>query len=165
MEARKVLHLPADQNVNYSVRRCTEADLDLVEEIERLSFPAPWARAAFADELERPWAHLELLCQGPSGHIVGFCNYWVVADELHILNVAVRPEERRRGHARRLLGHMLEAGRQARVRVLSLEVRASNTAAVALYRRLGFRQVGLRPKYYADNGEDALLMDLELLPA
>jgi [ribosomal protein S18]-alanine N-acetyltransferase len=158
--------LPAEAIANATiVRRCTEADLDAVEEIERLSFPSPWVRAAFADELDRPWAHLELLWEPTRGRVVAFCNYWVVAGELQILNVAVRPDERRRGHAQRLLGHMLAVARAADARVLSLEVRVSNAAAVALYRKLGFREVGRRPRYYADNGEDALLMDLELRPA
>lgn len=158
--------MPAEEIANATiVRRCTEADLDAVEEIERLSFPSPWARAAFADELDRPWAHLELLWEPTCGRVVAFCNYWVVAGELQILNVAVRPDERRRGHAQRLLDHMVAVARAADLRVLSLEVRVSNAAAVALYRKLGFREVGRRPRYYADNGEDALLMDLELRPA
>jgi [ribosomal protein S18]-alanine N-acetyltransferase len=139
-----------------------EADLDQVVEIERLCFPSPWLRQAFADELARPWARLELLRQGP--RVVGFCNYWLVADEVHILNVAVHPEEQRRGHGARLLRHILDEAKRAKARVLSLEVRVSNAAARGLYRSFGFREVGLRPRYYADNGEDAVLMDLELAP-
>jgi ribosomal-protein-alanine N-acetyltransferase len=151
-----------DTTEDYTIVRSTEADLDAIEAIERLSFPSPWARQAFADELARPWARLEILRHDATGGVVAFCNYWLVADELHILNVAVHPEERRRGHAARLLRHMLdEAGRQA-ARVASLEVRVSNLAAAALYRKFGFREVGVRPKYYANNGEDALLMDKEL---
>jgi len=149
---------------DYVLARCTEADLDAVEEIERLSFPAPWSRQAFTDELARPWARLEILRHAGIGRVVAFSNYWMVADELQILNVAVHPDERRRGHAGRFLRHIVEEARRARVRVLSLEVRISNQAAVALYRKLGFREVGVRPKYYADSGEDALLMDLELAP-
>jgi ribosomal-protein-alanine N-acetyltransferase len=149
---------------DYVLARCTEADLDAVEEIERLSFPAPWTRQAFIEELDRPWARLDVLLRATTRRAVAFSNYWIVADELHILNVAVHPTERRRGHADRLLGHILEEARRTQVRVLSLEVRVSNQAAVALYRRLGFREVGVRPKYYANNGEDALLMDLVLAP-
>ena len=147
---------------DYVLARSTEADLDAIEEIERLCFPAPWARQAFADELARPWARLESLRRGPAGRVVAFCNYWLVADELHILNVAVHPEERRRGHAARLLRHLLDEAVGHRARVISLEVRVSNRAAAALYRKFGFREVGVRPRYYADNGEDALLMDLEV---
>jgi [ribosomal protein S18]-alanine N-acetyltransferase len=155
------LPLP-DHDPDYLLVRCSEADLDAVEEIERLSFPSPWARAAFADELARSWARLELLREKAGGRIVAFCNYWQVADEVHLLNLAVRPEERRRGHAARLLRHVLEVARDGQARVISLEVRVSNIAAAALYRKFGFREVGTRPRYYANNGEDALLMDLEL---
>jgi ribosomal-protein-alanine N-acetyltransferase len=147
---------------DYILARSTEADLDAIEAIERLCFPAPWARQAFTDELLRPWARLEILRHGATGRVVAFCNYWLVADELHILNVAVHPEERRRGHAARLLRHILDEALRNQARVASLEVRVSNLAAAALYRKFGFREVGVRPKYYANDGEDALLMDLEL---
>jgi ribosomal-protein-alanine N-acetyltransferase len=142
----------------------TEADLDAVMAIERLSFPTPWVRQAFSDELLRPWARLEVLRQAATGKVLGFCNYWLVADELHILNVAVHPDERRQGHAARLLQHILGEASRNKTRVVSLEVRLSNQAAQALYRKFGFREVGTRPRYYADNGEDALLMDREVSP-
>jgi ribosomal-protein-alanine N-acetyltransferase len=151
-----------DTTDDYTIARSIEADLDAIEAIERLSFPAPWARQAFADELLRPWARLDILRHGATDRVVAFCNYWLVADELHILNVAVHPEERRRGHAARLLRHMLDEARRQAARVASLEVRVSNLAAAALYRKFGFREVGVRPKYYANDGEDALLMDKEL---
>jgi [ribosomal protein S18]-alanine N-acetyltransferase len=142
-----------------SIAAASAADLDTVMEIERLSFVTPWVRQAFADELERPWARLELLRDGPGGRALGFCNYWLVADELHILNVAVHPDFRKQGHASALVRHILDVARQQKARVVSLEVRASNLPARSLYRKLGFREVGMRPKYYADNGEDAVLMD------
>jgi [ribosomal protein S18]-alanine N-acetyltransferase len=149
---------------DYIIARSTEADLEAVMAIERLSFPTPWQRQAFSDELARPWARLEVLRQVATGGVVGFCNYWLVADELHILNIAVHPDERRRGHAARLLEHILSEANRNKTRVASLEVRLSNHAAQALYRKFGFREVGTRPRYYADNGEDALLMDRELSP-
>jgi ribosomal-protein-alanine N-acetyltransferase len=149
---------------DYIITSSTETDLDAVMAIERLSFPAPWARQAFAEELARPWARLEVLRQVATDAVVAFCNYWLVADELHILNVAVHPDERRRGHAARLVRHILDEASRNKAHVVSLEVRVSNQAAADLYRKFGFREVGRRPKYYADNGEDALLMDRELLP-
>lgn len=151
-----------DKEERYTVARSTEADLDAVMEIERLSFPVPWAEAAFADELTRPWARLEILRHADSGRVVAFCNYWLVADELHLLNIAVHPDERRRGHGARLLRHIIDEAGRGKARVVSLEVRISNHAAAELYRKFGFREVGVRPKYYANNGEDALLLDLEL---
>jgi ribosomal-protein-alanine N-acetyltransferase len=146
---------------DYILAACTEADLDAVMEIERLSFPAPWERQAFAEELMRPWARLRLLREAASVSAVAFCNYWLVADELHILNIAVHPRARRHGHASRILRHILAEARELHVQRLSLEVRVSNQAAQALYRKFGFREVGTRPRYYANNGEDALLMDLD----
>jgi ribosomal-protein-alanine N-acetyltransferase len=155
--------LPAEPaEDDFRIDAAAEADLDAVLEIERLCFPAPWARQAFADELARPWARLEVLRASTSERLVGFCNYWLVADELQILNIAVHPEARRRGHAARLLRHILDQGRRHESRMASLEVRVSNHAAAALYRQFGFREVGIRPRYYADNGEDARLMDLDL---
>jgi ribosomal-protein-alanine N-acetyltransferase len=149
---------------DYIIASSTEADLDAVMAIEELSFPTPWARQAFRDELDRPWARLEVLRQVASGTVVGFCNYWLVADELHILNVAVHPNERRRGRAAQLLQHILDEASRSKTRVVSLEVRMSNRAAQALYRKFGFREVGIRPRYYADNGENAVLMDWEPSP-
>jgi ribosomal-protein-alanine N-acetyltransferase len=146
----------------FAIAGAGQADLDAVMEIERLSFVTPWARQAFADDLGRPGAHLDLLWDRPGGRAVGFCNYWRVADELHILNLAVHPDFRRRGHASTLVRHMLEVARQHQTRVVSLEVRASNRSAQSLYRKFGFREMGMRPKYYADNGENAVLMDLEI---
>lgn len=147
---------------DYVLVRSTEADLDAVMEIEHLAFSTPWVREAFVDELTRPWARLEVLRQKASNRVVAFCNYWLVSDELHILNIAVHPNERRHGHASRLLAHIVSEAHRASFRLLMLEVRVSNTAAQALYRKFGFREIGRRPKYYADTGEDALLMDLEL---
>lgn len=149
---------------NYLLAAGTEADLDAITEIERLSFPTPWTRQAFAEELSRPWARLHILREAKSGRAVGFCNYWLVADELHVLTIAVHPQARRQGHASHILRHILAEAGQKRVRKISLEVRVSNQAAQALYRKFGFRLVGTRPRYYANNGEDALLMDLELGP-
>jgi len=148
---------------HFSIAAASEADLEVVMEIERLSFATPWVRQAFADELARPWAHLELLRDPASGRAIGFCNYWLVADELHILNIAVHPDFRKQGHAKVLVAHILGVAREHRARVVLLEVRASNHPARSLYGKFGFREVGTRPKYYADNGEDAVLMDLEMI--
>lgn len=141
---------------------CTKDDLMAVAEIERLSFSTPWAFDAFAEELTRPWARLEVLRRAPGEKPIGFCNYWLVADEIQIINIAVHPDARRQGFAGILLRHIVHEAKRASFRVLSLEVRMSNTPAQALYRKFGFREVGMRPRYYADNGEDALLMDLTL---
>ncbi len=140
------------------------ADLDQVMEIERLSFPNPWSRQIFIEELEREWAHLEVMRERTArgSRVVAFCNYWLVRDEVHLLNIAASPEARRRGHAARLLAHIVVTARKLRCRFITLEVRRSNLGAIKLYRSFGFRAVGLRRAYYAEDGEDAVVMLLDL---
>ena len=146
----------------YTIQPLTPADLDAVMEIERLSFPTPWLRQAFEEEMARTWARVEVLHDAVTGRCVAFADYWLVADELHILNIATHPEARRHGHGAHLLRHILEVARLASYRSVELEVRRSNLAAQALYRRFEFRQVGIRARYYEDNDEDAIVMSLHL---
>ena len=146
----------------YLIQPLTPADLDAVVEIERLSFRTPWLRQAFEEEMARPWARVEVLRDAVTGRPVAFADYWLVADELHILNIATHPEARRQGHGAQLLRHILELARLASYKTVELEVRRSNLAAQALYHRFQFRQVGMRARYYEDNGEDAILMTLSL---
>jgi [ribosomal protein S18]-alanine N-acetyltransferase len=139
-------------------------EVDEVHEIERLSQPSPWPRSVFAEELAREWARLVVIREREVGdpHVVAFANYWLVRDEVHLLNLAVHPARRRRGHGRRLMDHLLEFARAHRCHYLTLEVRRSNTAAIGLYEAYGFRSVGVRPRYYQDSREDAIVMALEL---
>jgi len=134
----------------------TPADLDAIDEIERASFPAPWAKSTFAAELEREWARIDVARSAE--RIVAFCNYWLVSTELHVLAIATHPAERGRGLAGALLAHVLAAGAQVGCTLATLEVRRSNAAAIALYERAGFRTVHVRTRYYHDDGEDALVM-------
>jgi len=134
------------------------ADLDAVMQIELLSFRAPWSRQVFLEELSRPWAYLDVIRATPGGRVLAFCNYWRVVDEVHILKVATHPEVRRMGLGSRLLAHLLDFTRTHGCRVATLEVRRSNETAQRLYRRFGFKAVGLRPGYYADDNEDAVVM-------
>jgi ribosomal-protein-alanine N-acetyltransferase len=132
------------------------ADLPAVMEIDALCLPRPWSAAIWRGELESPNA-LYLVVEegyGVSGHI----GVRHVLGELHVTTLAVRPERRRRGHARALIGAALAAYPEARC--VHLEVRPTNAAAVVLYETLGFRVTGRRPRYYGD--EDALLMTLSL---
>ncbi len=146
----------------YVIEPLREGDLDAVMEIERVSFKSPWSRQVFAEELGRSWAHVDIVRDQRTRRLVAFCNYWLVADEVHLLNVATHPQERRSGHASRLLAHVLDYARRAACRLVTLEVRRSNEAAQRLYRRFAFKAVGLRPKYYVDDQEDAVVMSLEL---
>lgn len=138
------------------------ADVDAVMEIERLSFKSPWSRQVFTEELARSWAHVDVLRHTATGRVVAFCNYWQVADEVHVLNIATHPQERRQGHASRLLAHIVDWARRAACRLVTLEVRRSNEAAQRLYRRFAFKAMGVRPNYYVDDNEDAVIMSLEL---
>jgi ribosomal-protein-alanine N-acetyltransferase len=121
-----------------------------------LCLPRPWSEAVWREELESPLGLYLLLEEG--GEIFGQIGVRHVLDELHITTLAVRPERRRQGHARTLVGAALAAFPGARR--VHLEVRPSNAAARALYEALGFATTGLRRRYYGD--EDALLMTLDL---
>ena len=137
-------------------------DLDVVMEIERVSFRSPWSRQVFLEEMARDWAHVDVVRDVRQGFLVAFGNYWLVADEIHLLNLATHPLARRAGHASRLLAHIIEFGRRHECRIVTLEVRRSNAAALRLYRRFAFRPVGVRPNYYAEDQEDAIVMLLDL---
>ena len=137
------------------IRAGTEADLEAVVEIEHASQPPGWSRAQFGEEFQRPGG-LFLLAE-VEGCVCGFAIGWSVAQQTHILNVAVHPNRRRKGIGRNLVEALLASGRGEEA---LLELRASNTAACALYESLGFQEVGRRSGYYRD-GEDAILMTLK----
>lgn len=141
------------------VEPATLADLEAIDEIERHSFPQPWPRATFEAELTRPHARIVV---ARDGGVAGFCNYWLVAQELHVLAIATRPDRRRAGIGRRLLDHAIADARAAACSLATLEVRRGNTPAIALYERAGFATVHVRARYYQDNDEDALVMTAQL---
>jgi [ribosomal protein S18]-alanine N-acetyltransferase len=143
------------------VRRLVYSDLPAVLSIERRAFETPWSLAMFVLELSKPSGICLALTDGDrlSGYLV--CSRY--ADVWHLMNIAVVPERRRQGIARRLLERLFdEAGPDARY---TLEVRTSNHGAIAMYEQLGFRRAGHRRRYYHDNGEDALIMWLEVTAA
>jgi ribosomal-protein-alanine N-acetyltransferase len=119
---------------------------------------AAMTEAQLHEELARTWARLWVAREG-GGRVSAFLVSWLVADEIHILNVATLPERRRHGLARALLEHVIALGRAERCRHALLEVRRSNRGAIALYRAVGFFAMGLRTKYYPDD-EDAVEMVL-----
>lgn len=150
------------------IRRMRAGDLDEVMEIERAAFRHPWSTELFRRELEHDWSTIlvavEPLSNAPGGgeRIVGFLIYWLVHDEVHVLNVAVGPDHRRRGFARALLAETERQAIEHGAALMTLEVRRSNVGALDLYREFEYRAVGVRPKYYADEGEDAIVMLKEL---
>jgi ribosomal-protein-alanine N-acetyltransferase len=137
-----------------AIRPLAYSDLPQVIAIERRAFPTPWSLAMFVLELSKPSS--VCLAALENGSIVGYLICSRYADVWHLMNIAVDPRARRRGHARALLEEMLE--RAGREQAYTLEVRTSNAPAIALYERFGFRCAGTRPRYYHDTGEDAMIM-------
>ena len=130
--------------------------------LERLCFTTPWTEAMLEEELYNDTASF-IVAQRADGEVLGYAGLHVILDEGYIDNVAVRPEYRRQGVADRLLDVFCRFG-QARLAFLTLEVRPSNTAAVALYEKHGFREAGRRKNYYENPTEDALLLTKEFKP-
>ena len=138
------------------LRPMEPSDLPAAMEIDALCLPKPWSEAVWREELGSSFAFYLVLEEG--GEIFGQIGVRHILDELHITTLAIRPERRRQGYARTLIGAALAAFPEARR--VQLEVRPSNAAARALYEALGFARTGLRRRYYGD--EDALLMTLDL---
>jgi [ribosomal protein S18]-alanine N-acetyltransferase len=136
------------------IRRLIYADLPQVVAIERRAFTTPWSLAMFVLELSKPSGIC--LAAAVENELVGYIVCSRYDTVWHVMNVAADPDRRRRGIATALLGTLLErVGPDAQV---TLEVRRSNGGAIQLYERFGFRSAGVRPRYYADNGEDAVIM-------
>jgi [ribosomal protein S18]-alanine N-acetyltransferase len=142
----------------WSVDTLEERDLDGVLEIEEASFTNPWTRQMFLWELQNVGVSYAYVLRTPGWPVAAFCTVWVVLDEIHINNVAVRPECRGSGVGRILLEFVLRLGAGLGVRRATLEVRRSNAAARKLYERLGFTVAGVRKNYYANPVEDALIL-------
>ena len=145
-----------------SLDRMRAEDLDEVLAIERASFTMPWSRGAFLYEMQQNRVARCWVARDETLRVSGYLCLWEVADEIHITNVAVRPDLRRQGIARSLLRTVLDDARERRFKLVVLEVRPSNQHAVTLYESFGFRVVGRRRGYYYDTGEDALVMEVGL---
>ena len=137
-------------------------DVPAVHEIEAASFPTPWPDYAFRQELQtNKMAHYLVVRCG--SETIAYGGMWLMFDEAHITTFAVLPDWRRRGIGGRLMLGLMDVALELRARVMTLEVRLSNKPARELYGRFGFKPVGVRPRYYSDNGEDALIMTTEML--
>lgn len=134
--------------------------LDEVAELERICFSTPWSRNMLAEELDNALSAF-LVALDDGGRVVGYAGLQVVLDEGYITNVAVRPECRRQGVAGKLLQVFLDFAQGNRLTFLTLEVRASNYDAIALYGSRGFRSAGRRKNYYEHPREDAIIMTKE----
>ena len=128
-------------------------------EVENKSFAVPWTERMFYDELKNPLArYVVLLDKQNPGNVIAYVGYWKIFDEGHITNVAVHPEWRGKKAATYLMQQMMQLAASDGLKDMTLEVRRSNLAAQGLFTKLGFAVEGVRPNYYEDNGEDALIM-------
>lgn len=141
------------------IRPMTKADLEIVLALEQASFSHPWRYEHFLHELSSP--HSFPLVAVAEGTVGGYVCLMSLFEEAQILDIVVAPYLRGRGIARALLEHAVTVAREKHAEIMTLEVRASNRAAIALYERFGFSRTGIRPKYY-EGAEDALLMEKSL---
>ena len=142
-------------------RRMTPGDVEAVHAIELATFPTPWTLDSFHYEMrENQYAHY-LVAEDEEG-IIGFCGMWLVIDAAQITNVAVVERMRGKKIGEALMKEAMRVAREGNMDVMSLEVRVTNVVAQNLYRKLGFQDGGIRKGYYTDNGEDALVMWVNL---
>jgi ribosomal-protein-alanine N-acetyltransferase len=137
------------------------ADIQAVLEIDRLSFPIPWSENTYRYEIqENRSSHMNVveIVHNGQNRIIGYIGFWFIIDEAHISTIAVHPEFREQGVGELLLRWALEESLALEARIVTLEVRISNTTAINLYKKYQFDIVGNRARYYRDNNEDALLM-------
>jgi ribosomal-protein-alanine N-acetyltransferase len=165
-----------DNHLLFVVDPMALADVDQVMQIERVSFSAPWSARAYRYEITendhsimrvvrpRPrWQSpvglaLQRLIGALPGPVLGYAGAWHLVDELHVSTIAVQPDWRRRGLGELLLLALADRGLELGVRRMTLEVRVSNLAAQALYRKYGFETISVQKAYYSDNNEDAYIM-------
>lgn len=148
--------------MNLEIRRMVEADVPAVHEIDELSFTLPWPERSFRFELtsnpaSRCWVAVA------DDRIAAMAVIWLIVDEAHVATIATHPDFRRQGIGEKLLKHALQSALGEGAVRSFLEVRASNEAAQAMYHRFGYIEDGRRPRYYKDNGEDAILMSAKLI--
>ena len=134
--------------------------LGQILEIENLSFGSPWSLNAFKTELKNPVAHLWALILDEA--LSGYLCFWMFANEIQLINVAVHPQQRGRGIGEFLVTKMIENSVSKGMQNIWLEVRPSNSVARGLYEKLGFMEINRRPRYYPDTNEDAIVMSLSL---
>ncbi len=141
----------------FCVRQLTADDLDQLLRLEEACFSSPWSRESYRRELEEnDLAHYWGVFA--EDELIGFAGYWLILDEGHITNIAVAPERQNRGVGGFLLQGVINGCLAGGGKFLTLEVRASNQAALHLYEKAGFVSAGVRPGYYDDPKEDAVIM-------
>jgi ribosomal-protein-alanine N-acetyltransferase len=142
------------------IRRMTLEDVPAVHAIDTLSFSLPWPERSFRFELTENPVSRSWVAE-VDGQVAAMLVLWLIIDEAHIATIAVHPNFRRQGIGEEIMLYALRAAQDEGAHRAFLEVRAGNTAAQAMYKKYGFEVTGVRPRYYKDNNEDALLMNLE----
>ncbi len=151
--------------MNYVLRPMREEDIAQIVEIEKQSFPTPWSSYAFNCELaDNDFAHyLIVTTEKNPEQVLGYGGMWIIIDEVHITNIAIAPAYRGRKLGEFLMRGMVALAVQKGAVRMTLEVRPSNNTALQLYTKMGFKTAGIRPDYYIDTNEDALIMWKELM--
>lgn len=144
-------------------RRMTLEDVDAVYAIEQATFSTPWSRQSFVDEMTTNKCARYVVAE-EDGRVIAYAGAWLVFEEGHITNIAVKAEERGRGVGSAVTRALMQYAANMGVQYLTLEVRKSNLAAQKMYKSLGFLELGVRKRYYEDNGEDAYLMVCQDMP-
>jgi [ribosomal protein S18]-alanine N-acetyltransferase len=152
-----------NQLSNYQVVNMEACHIDEVVEIENKSFKTPWSKDAFVSEIERnKCAKYRVLIiediDKNTNRVAAYGGLWHVVDEGHITNIAVHPDFRGRGLGAVIVEDMIACAKQMQISALTLEVRTGNITAINLYQKYGFKEIALRKNYYADTGEDAIIM-------
>ena len=142
---------------DFLIRSAVENDVKPLTELDRICFDLPWSEVSFFEEITKNEIARYVIAE-IAGEIVGYAGIWLIHDEGHITNIAVRPDFRRQGIAKVLISRLLELAEAAGVKAYTLEVRASSESAISLYKDMGFKEHGVRKNYYEDNSEDAMIM-------
>lgn len=152
-----------DEQSSIVYRSMQLEDIGDIARIEQESFSSPWSEAAFRTELtENHFAKYMIMTRDDD--IIGYGGMWLIVDEAHVTNIAVREQYRGQGYGAKLLRELMRTAAWMGALRMTLEVRVSNEIAQNLYRKFGFEPAGVRPGYYSDNLEDALIMWAELAP-
>lgn len=139
------------------IRKAAESDIVPMAELDKLCFAVPWSRESFNQEI----INNDLACYlvaDYNGMIIAYAGLWRIFEEGHITNVAVHPDYREKGLGLHIVSELIRISEEEGLKRFTLEVRASNTPAISLYSKLGFRPAGFRKNYYEDNNEDAMIM-------
>jgi ribosomal-protein-alanine N-acetyltransferase len=154
--------LPKKPSDEIIIERMEEGDLDEIIEIEKRSFPAPWSRNLFRETLSSPFSINLVARKKVDKGVVGYANFYLIGNEVQVLNIAIKPESRNRGYGSQFLSHAIGLLKAQGAEDFYLEVREGNSHAIRLYETLGFERIGKRKGYYPETKEDAIVMRLKI---